>query len=393
MREFLLAFQNLRRRGLSLRLTALSVLIGLSSVILISSIGKSGKTAILQTMEGIGISGVLFTHAYSGYDGISFTRDTIANLQSRGLDIIAMPFSLNTTEVSLLSEKASALLWGVGENVSDYVQGEILYGRFPSVEEVNTKAPVAVVSESLALQSFDRINVLGQIVSIGKGEEVQEYRIIGVMKSPTATFNALYGDIPDFVYAPYTSLKHYHDMNTGHILVKSSVLSDSEIKSQVKDVLLSLYGRNFQLDVTNLSQGKNGVLEVAELLTLMMSFSAATSLLVASVGIASTMFSSVNERRQEIGIMKALGASDMQVALCFLWESLLTCLLGIGSGICFCWISLCIVNRFTSLHNVLDLKITVITLLTTLALGLLAGTIPAIHAARQDPIDALKNNL
>ncbi|MBR4867063.1 MAG: hypothetical protein IKU11_10250, partial [Clostridia bacterium] len=66
MREFLLAFQNLRRRGLSLRLTALSVLIGLSSVILISSIGKSGKEAILETMEGIGISGVLFTHAYSG---------------------------------------------------------------------------------------------------------------------------------------------------------------------------------------------------------------------------------------------------------------------------------------------------------------------------------------
>lgn len=392
MNELFLAFRNVLKRRISFRLTSLSIMIGLASVIMISSAGESGKTQILSTVEGIGMKGVMFTHTASVFDGRGFDTAFCQYVEEKNdYQVNATPFSLDYTDVMLAERTYNALIWGIGENAENYINVQMLYGRMPGSDEIQSGAPVAVVTEGIARQVFGRANVVGQQLVVGKGSRRTNYQIIGVAASSTGSLNMFYADIPDFVYAPYTALKRYSAIETGRMMVISDRLSADEIKSAVKAAIYSSYGSSFKLDVTNFDEGRAGVDQVASLLTLMLSFAASVSLAVAGIGIMSTMLQTVTERRREIGMMKALGATGTQIAKTFLWESILVCLyglvLGVGVGIA----ALLLLSRFTLFEFTVNWQIFLLAIAFSAVSGLFCGALPALKAAGEDPIDALKN--
>ena len=391
MNAFRLAFMNVRKRRFSFRLTSLSIMIGLASVILISSVGKSGKEQILATVEGIGMKGVMFTHTTSVIDGRGFDAEFCRTLEEKANNALeAMPFTLDYSDVALAGQSVSALIWGIGENAEDYIDFTLLYGRLPTNEEVRDGSCVAIITDGISQRVFGRSNAVGQRLMIGKAGD--DYTIVGVIASGTSSLGMFYADIPDFVYAPYTALSERSSPRAGRMVVISDSLTAESIKSTVKAGIYDAYGSNFKLDITNFNEGRAGVDRVAELLTLILSFAASVSLAVAGIGIMSTMLQTVTARKREIGILKALGATQAQIARSFLWEATLVSLYGLLFGVVAGLATLWLLCRLSVLTFTVNWKIFFLAIAFSGISGLFFGAFPALKAAGEDPIDALKND-
>ncbi len=388
--EILLAFRSLLRHRLSFILAAVSMAIGLSSVVMISSVGKSGKDAILHYVKGIGMEGLMFTHTASFLDGDGFDQSMADEVETlSGGQITSMPFSLNYGEASLTGVRMPVVLWGVGLHPEAYISSRLLYGRMPDTEEIQSASRVVVISEEIAEKILGRRNAVGQTLKIGEEGREVSYRIIGVIESGTGSLDLLYS-IPSFVYAPEPALSRFSAFPTGRMIAKSDTLSDRQVRDTVNKVIEKRRGSSFSYEVTDFDTGSTGAGKVADVLTSVLTLSSSIALAVAGIGIMSTLLGSVSARKKEIGILKALGATDLQVAFCFLTEALMIAAAGIASGLVLSFLLLFVLFHAMRLSFTLHVGALFVSILSALGIGLLFGILPAVRAAREDPIDALR---
>ena len=390
--EILLSVRNVRRRRLSFFLSVLSVAIGLSSVIMIASVGKSGKDTVLNCVKGVGMEGLMFTHAASYFDGDGFDQ-VIADevrTQSDGR-IRSMPFSLNYAKASFIDSDTDIVLWGIGYRSEQYILSNLLFGRMPNDAEIENAERVIVISEDVALTALGRRNAVGQFLSLVTEGKREDYRVIGVIQAETDSISLFYRGIPAFVYAPYTSLKRYNGLAVSRLIARSDVLSEDTVRDTVRSVVTQRRGEAFSYEVTNFDEGSAGTARVADVLTDVLTFSSSVSLAVAGSGIMSAQLGSVSARKEEIGVLKAVGATDGQVAFCFLTESFLIAVTGVFSGLLTSISLLAVLFRLLRLPFTLNEGVILPASLLSAATGLLFGALPAVRAAKADPIDALRS--
>jgi putative ABC transport system permease protein len=402
-----MAIEALWSNKLRSALTMLGVIIGISSTIAISSIGEGVRKSTTDSIRGLGTD-VLQVMAGSAQSGnVNLGAGSVSTLTWQDAQAIAKE-APSATVVSAYLQRNAQVVYGE-KNTSTSVSGTDLNyslarntfpasGRFFNQEELESAASVAVIAPTVQKNLFPaNINPIGQKIRI-KGEI---YDIIGVMEEKGSQGPQ---DRDDAVYIPLTTMSarvignnSLMGVSIGGIYIKGKDESQLEIiKFQVANILRLRHNIASPDDddfrITNQADILKTLNTILGLLTISISAVAAISLIVGGIGIANIMLVSVIERTREIGIRKALGATDVAILSQFLTESVVISIVGGGIGII---LGVSVAFAAATAANfpfILSGSAILVGVGLSTTVGLVAGVIPARNAAQLEPIAALRSD-
>jgi putative ABC transport system permease protein len=388
-------------------LTMLGIIIGISSTIAISSIGAGVQKSTTDSIRGLGtdVLQVMAGAATSG--GVTLGQGSSSTLTWEDAQAI-LKEAPSATVVSAYLQRSTQVVYGE-KNTSTSVYGSDLSyptarntfpasGRFFTEDELSSAASVAVIAPTVQRNLFPAsINPIGQKIRI-QGEV---YDVIGVMEVKGSQGPQ---DRDDAVYIPLTSMSariignnSLMGVSINGIYIKGKDESQLEtIKFQVANILRLRHNILTPSDddfrITNQADILKTFNTILGLLTMTISAVAGISLVVGGIGIANIMLVSVIERTREIGVRKALGATDRAILSQFLTESVVISVAGGGIGIILgIGTAFAAASAFSFPFIVSGSSIFLGVGLST-AVGLLAGFIPARNAAQLEPIAALRSD-
>ena len=382
-----MAARNVRRGKSRSFLTSLAIAIGIAAVVLLTAIGESGKTLIYAQLENIGINGIM---VFSG-ESSSLSIQDGERIHARIAEVVScMPFETCIGTYSIYAHQSSScVLIGVDERLDEYMRMDVLYGRLFTANECKNGSKVCVVGSELAQKNYQRDNIVGKKIIITNDGISDEYEIIGVVHATLNRFSSVLGfQIPGFLYVPYSAITTDDDI--GQLAVKVNGDNPDTAVRQIESLLRKTKVNGKSVQVENLSGYMHEFDAVLGLLTGVLSATAAISLFVAGIGIMNAMFATVSDRRSEIGICKAIGADAWQIALTFLLETMMLTLLGGIGGLIFGLAVAAAVFAFLGTSLTLNIYAILLPCLITLTVGLLSGILPAVSAARLQPIIAIR---
>lgn len=384
---FCMAFRNVRRGKSRSFLTALAIAIGIAAVVLLTAIGESGKALIHDGLESMGIRGIM---VFSG-DTAPLTVTDGERLCARIPEVSSfMPFETCISACSVYGNRSeTCILLGVDQQLDQYMSMELLHGRLFTAAECSNGSPVCVVGADFARKLFGRENIVGKRIALTVDNVAEEYQVVGVVHSTLNRLSGMLGfQIPSFLYVPYSAV------TTDGVVSQLAVQIDGKdldtTVEKIQALLRRTHHRGSGFQVENLSGYMEEFDTILTLVTRVLSATAAISLFVAGIGIMNAMLATVSDRRSEIGICKAIGASSWQIALTFLLETLIVTGFGGGLGL---GIGLLVAGiAFSSIGIPLTFNVYSILLpcVVTLIVGLVFGILPAVSAARLQPIVAIR---
>lgn len=399
-----MALSSLKQSKMHSFLTMFGIIVGVSSVVTMVSLGEGFKQQIRRQVEQTGTDtisirpGRFVTRNDKGeVTGINLLNSLGGSVISeREIDIIAktpdvktvVPFSIVTGLPSIEgNEYTKGTILATTEAAPLILNQKIQHGYF--FEKESTERNVAVIGRAVADELFKEEAPVGKALTI-RGEN---FIVTGIFEEfPTININAG-RDFNTTVFIPYLSAKRI----SGGNLPMFEVLVKPTTPDQVHAVADALHARlkadrSGQEDFTILKSEENVLLadNVLELATTMISGIAAISLLVGGIGIMNIMFALVTERTREIGIRKAIGANNQQILSQFLIEAVTLSVVGGVIGIMLSLLANAAFRIWTNLEPVINIPIMCIALGVSILVGMLSGVIPAFRAARKDPIEALR---
>lgn len=402
-----MALEALWSNKLRSSLTMLGVIIGIGSVISLTSIGQGIQKSTEDSIRSLGtdVLQVMAGAAESG--GISQGQGSVSTLTWEDAQAIAEQAPSATT-VSAYLQRQAQVVYGE-ENTSTTVYGTDLAhpdarntfpesGRFFTQEELTVADSVAVIAPTVQDNLFPpNVDPIGETIRI-QGEI---YNVIGVMEEKGSQGPQ---DRDDAVYIPLTSMSariignnSLMGVSVNGIYIKGENEDQLEtIKFQVENILRLRHGiatpSDDDFQITNQADILETLTTILGLLTTMIVAIAGISLVVGGIGIANIMLVSVVERTREIGIRKALGATERDILSQFLTESIVISVIGGSIGIVTgVGITLIAATAF-GFPFIVSTSAVVVGFVLSTSVGLVAGVIPARNAAKLDPIVALRSD-
>ena len=378
-------------------LTALGVMIGTASLVLVVTIGLTGKQYILDQIQGIGSNLVYASYAGAGeritavaLDGL--TVDDVSAVREQVPSVVAAsPFVSLNDRISMGNGKEQdILILGVFPEYSRVRNLLLLAGRFFDAGDSQRRDKVGVITEKLAVKLFGTpVNSVGRVIKLNG----LPFTVIGVFKERVETFGQ--SEVEDNTMAiPYSVSRFFLPVLSNDVRqIYFTVASPDEVTAataQIKRVLQSRHRPESVYNVENLTQLVNLADKVSYILTVVLLLIAAVVLLVSGIGIMNIMLATVSARTHEIGIRKAVGATRREIRFQFLSEAVLIALVGGVLGIV---IGLAIpfsVRFFTAYRIPISGLSAIIAIGVSSLVGILFGTVPAIRAAQLDPVDSLR---
>jgi putative ABC transport system permease protein len=403
-----MAAETLWSNKLRTGLTMLGVIIGISSVIAITSVGQGVQKSVEQQIQALGTD-VLQILAGAARSGNNISQGLGSSSTLTWEDAKAIAKQAPSAEiVSAYLQRNAQVVYG-GQNTSTAVYGTDLNypearntfpqeGRFFNQEELDTATQVAVIGPTVQKTLFGGgVNPIGEKIRI-RGEV---YNVIGMME-PKGSQGPM--DRDDQIFIPLTSMSGrlignnaLAGVSVSGILVKASNQEKLEAAQFQVINLLRLRHNIYppQVDdfrITNQADIVSTFSNVVGLFTIMIVAIAGISLVVGGIGIANIMLVSVVERTREIGIRKAVGATNSAILNQFLAEAIVISIvggcIGIGGGILIAFVAASIF-KFPFVISILSI---IVGFGLSLSVGLIAGVIPARNAAKLDPITALRSD-
>ncbi|MGZ5007254.1 MAG: ABC transporter permease [Methylobacter sp.] len=388
----LLSYRTVISHKLRSVLTALGLIIGIAAVVVLTSIGRGIHTFVLAefTQFGTNLIGVhpgkTTTFGVSGAS-ISTVRPLViadAVSLSKVENIIAVsPMVQGNARVEAGEKQRRTNVLGVGSAVPEIWKIKVVSGRF-FPEESNPRA-FAVLGNKLAAELFGTASPLGRRIRIGS----DRYRVVGVMEKKGQMIGF---DMDDTVYIPAAKALELFDRESLmeiHLLYKSNA-SVAEVEKSIKRNLVARHGSEDFTIVTQ-NQMLKSMDSILNILTLAVAALGSISLLVGSVGILTIMTIAVSERISEIGLLRAVGAERRTVFQLFLCEALA---LSAAGGLCGVLLGITIVKLLDAALPALPVELAwayiVAAFAVSLLIGVAAGVVPAMKAARLEPLEALR---
>jgi len=396
MRDFLwLAWGSIAAHRLRSALTMLGIVIGIASVILLTSLGEGTRLAILSEFTQFGTNlmavrrGRIQTTGVPGALGATVRKLTIEDAEAlrrvEGVEDV-VPIATGTARVEAGERGRGVVVYGVTSEVPRVWRFEVGQGRFLPSGDPRRGAPLAVLGPTLKRELFGQANALGEHVRIGG----RRFLVIGVM-APKGQFLGL--DIDDSAYVPVASAQSLFNADElqGIDILFSAGVPAAAVKKRVRRALILRHEGQEDFTVFTQTEMLDVLNRVLGVVTLAVGGIGAISLLVGAIGILTMMWISVGERTAEIGLARAIGASRTQVVRLFLVEAALLSLaggtVGLLAGIGAGWLLRLAVP---ALPLRTAPEFIAAALAVSLAVGLSAGVLPARRAAALDPVEALR---
>ncbi len=394
----LLALRSIRRNLLRSFLTILGIVIGVSAVITMVTLGNGATLAVQQQIQGLG------TNLLQIRGGQRLGPGAAPAPAFKDTDAEAIAQQIGGIAAVAPEARASTTLVADGRNWSSSVIGssnewlktgnwKLAQGREFSPEEERAGASVCIIGATLHRELFGSSpDVLGQQLRV----KAFSCNVIGVLDSKGQ--GAFGNDQDDMVLIPLKTLQlrvtGNNRVNT--LLVSMADDSDPErVKSSLRDLLRELRKLsptdedNFNvLDTKQLADTMAGTTKV---MTTLLGAVAAVSLLVGGIGIMNIMLVSVTERTREIGLRLAIGALEREVLLQFLIEAVVLAALGGLIGIAIAAVASVSLAQVMQVPFVFNPTVNLLSFVFSAAIGVVFGYFPARRAARLDPIEALRH--
>jgi len=410
-----IAFRALAANKMRSALTMLGIIIGISAVIVLVSVGQGVQTMVAEQMQGIG-SNLLFAmpgdlEESSASMKSNFLRS--ANISSLTLgDAIALSDPSNAPAVKAVAPEfvgSGTVVYG-NKNTQTTVSGvtpgytavrkfNTLLGRFIQDNDLRTEARVVVLGQTVLEDVFPvGINPIGEMIKINR----VPFRVIGVMEKKGGT---AFSDEDDVVFVPLTTAqarlfgaRDISGETTVSVIYAEAIdeASVDDARDQMRQILRRRHGLIYSTDQDDFAvltqEDISSVLgSLTAVLTSFLGLIAAVSLLVGGIGIMNIMLVSVTERTREIGLRKAVGAKRRDILVQFLSEATVLSLVGGCIGI-----AIGVTGTLAASSTIEDFRThispTTILIATgfSIVVGLFFGIYPAMRAARLNPIDALR---
>ncbi len=414
-RNILLGIENLLLHKLRSFLTMLGVVFGVGSVVAMLSVGEGASKEALAQIRKLGSNNIIVStvksveeeqastvHSHMSIYGLTVDdhrriAESFANVQQTA------PAKLMRKE-SRLRERAMELrVVGATPEWFKLVPREVVAGRVLLQGDEDKRSPVAILTEFGARKLLATEGSVGETLRIGGSE----FEIIGIIRSESGQAGNI--QIPDQdidVYIPLEVARRYF----GDIFAKRTAGSEEREMVQLHQIIVQVddprhaetVGAGIERMLERFHKKKDYVVSVPLALlkqaeatkrtfNIVLGSIAGISLLVGGIGIMNIMLASVTERTREIGIRRAIGAKRKQIIYQFLIETVVLSmaggLVGLGIGVLIPYM----ITHFSRMPTVVTVRGILLPLFISMAIGILFGLYPAMHAARVDPIVALRH--
>ncbi len=378
-------------------LTALGMVIGTASVILVVTIGMTGKQYVLDLIQKIGTNSVELEYAGGGATPAErvLYNDYLTRQDEKTVDQ-QVPGVMYSSPVLEMHERLSfgggvtkdTLVLGVSPQYQQVRNLIVTVGRFFDDTDDSQHIKCAVVTQIFAKERYGSDDAaVGQVFQI----QGIPFTIIGVFKEAVSDFGQ--SEIADeTVLIPYSVARYF----TGTERVNQiyfSMRSMNDVENAAKEIVRVVSAQhrpNSVYKAQTLTALLTTAAQIANGLTLVLVLVAAVTLAVGGVGIMNIMLANVRSRIREIGIRKALGATYREIKLQFLAEAVIISLTGGLVGTLVGLLLPLSIDFFTDYHLPFSWLSVMIALAAATAVGVIFGTVPATRAAQMDPVDALK---
>ncbi|MGQ4649441.1 ABC transporter permease [Lyngbya aestuarii] len=392
-----MAVTTLRANKLRSSLTMLGIIIGNASVIAMVGIGQGAQNFMVGKLEAFGANRLVVFTASEDREGLAIQEqrlvlsdaEAIKNQVPAVTDVA--PMISSRLSLSHGSRRLSTSVTGTTPEMTAVLNIPVAQGRFFDLSQQQRNAQVVALGADAASKLFDNENPIGKEVLINN----LSFQIIGVMQAK----GSFVGDNPDeFVYIPITTManqvagrKSAYGIPVDYIQVTAKDQSSIRAASfQITNVLTRLHGKK-DFTVVASKSFLELVGQITGAMSLLLSAIAGISLLVGGIGIMNIMLVSVTERTQEIGLRKAIGATQRDILTQFLIEAVILSVMGgiIGTGIGIGGGML--VGIITPLKPSVPMAAITLAVGFSGGIGLFFGVVPARQAAKLDPIVALRS--
>jgi len=396
------AFRALLRNKMRAALTMLGIIIGVSAVIAMVSIGQGASASVQAQIESIGTNLLFVSAGAQNVGGVrSGTGDSGTNtLTVEDLDAVEREVpsvSMVTPAVNARSQLvAGNMNWntsvqGVSEQYPEIRKWAVQDGTFFTDADVRTAARVIVIGQTIADNLFPGTDPVGQTLRVMN----LPFRVVGVMGRRGQDQQGR--DQDDIAFAPYTTVqKKVLGSPRVQIAYVSAISQDATYtaQSQITDLLRQRHkltaseGNDFTVrNMTDVAEAAN---ETGKTMTILLACIAGVSLLVGGIGIMNIMLVSVTERTREIGIRMAIGARSSAVRTQFLIESIVLSLTGGSIGIILGLAVSLAIPAMLGWPTLVSTMAIIGSVIFSAAVGIFFGYYPARKAAALDPIEALR---
>jgi len=385
-------------------LAVLGVSIGISAVIIMVSIGYGAELKIIEQIKKEGTNTLVINAGKkSTIAGRKNQTKQITTLKPRDREqleedittlIRTAPVQFMTKKVKYENLYTSAFIMGSTTEYFPIRNYQLSEGRFFTEEENKAAMRVAVIGHAFKKVLFKEQDPIGEYIKIGG----VHFQVIGILKSKGVSASGANED--DKIIIPLnTALRRVFNVTYIQTIyaqvqnIKDLEKTETLIRTQMRSYhRLDKLNKSDDFTIINKAKALRIQKETAKSFTFLIVGVAAISLLVGGAGILAIMLLSVNERYGEIGLRIATGATPKDITIQFLGESIILSLLGGGIGIISGVIISYMLKFFTSWTPVISEQSIIISLIFTIATGLIFGVYPARKAAQLDPIEALMAN-
>ncbi len=396
-------FSALTANKVRTALTMLGIVIGISSVITMVSIGQGAQSSIQSSIQAIGSNLIIvspgatrsFGYGASTGRGSSHTL-TVADVDAirTGVQNIAAvsPEVSGRYQISAKGTNTNTSVTGASPEYTQVHNIDVSDGSFISAENIANRSKVAVIGPTTATDLFGAdVEPVGQAIRVNG----MEFKVIGVTKSKGGSG---FGNQDDMVYIPLSSAQLFLIGDTTYVtslsISAANAASMSQVQADITALLLSRHKistpANADFNVLNQADIVSAASSVTGVFTILLGSVAGISLIVGGIGIMNMMLTTVTERTREIGLRKAIGARRADINIQFLSEAVALTVIGGTIGVILGWLACYVITRFGILQTSISISSIILAFGVSAAIGIVFGYYPARRASRLNPIEALR---